>query len=553
MKLLIVMRTPRPGGRAAQVKRTVDADWIRVGRNASCEIHLADPRVALEQGMIVNREGLVYIEGEAGSQDITRKSVRSMRLKPGEPIEIGPYRLEALPAPAGYDGAVAVELVKPQEVTAGLADRVSRTTLASVGLTKRRFAWICAIAILIVFLAIPAGRVLDMPWQHAAQELAIGDRFWNPGPVMLAHQPIESRCGACHEKAFQQVRDRACLECHTRIGHHVAAGMHPAGLFEGARCASCHREHKGAKTTHRDDDRFCVDCHRDLGAHVPGTKTRNVSDFGAAHPAFNVAASARSNLKFPHAVHLDPAGVKSPAKGRVQLECGSCHQPDASRRMFEPIAFAKQCQECHRLEIEPAVTAREVPHGKPSAAAAMIDEFYANLALRGVRDSFTRAFGVPGEGLLRRVGEPSSAERQDALNLAARKSRKVAEELFEVRVCGTCHEVTRTQAAKGDASAQWDVAPVKTSQRWMPHARFDHKSHAQQKCADCHDVSHSKSAADVAMPKIDACRECHGGSRPAAKKVTSNCLLCHGFHDAKHPWDNGRRGARVAEGRADAR
>jgi len=90
VKLLIVTRTPRGGGRTQQTKKTVVADWVRIGRNASCEIHLPDPRIALEQGMIVNRNGPVYIEGEAGSQDITRKSVRSVRLKPGEPIEIGP-------------------------------------------------------------------------------------------------------------------------------------------------------------------------------------------------------------------------------------------------------------------------------------------------------------------------------------------------------------------------------------------------------------------------------------------------------------------------------
>jgi predicted CXXCH cytochrome family protein len=72
---------------------------------------------------------------------------------------------------------------------------------------------------------------------------------------------------------------------------------------------------------------------------------------------------------------------------------------------------------------------------------------------------------------------------------------------------------------------------------WLPHARFDHKSHASKKCADCHAVASSKSADDLAMPTIETCRECHGGSQPVAKKVTSNCLLCHAFHDPKHAWD----------------
>ena len=57
MKILVTTKVGR-----GQVRKTVSGDWLRVGRNTSCEIHLPDPRVPLEQGMIVNREGLVYID-----------------------------------------------------------------------------------------------------------------------------------------------------------------------------------------------------------------------------------------------------------------------------------------------------------------------------------------------------------------------------------------------------------------------------------------------------------------------------------------------------------
>ncbi|HUL96976.1 MAG TPA: cytochrome c3 family protein [Usitatibacter sp.] len=547
MKLLVIQQGTR-GGLATQSRKTVVAEWIRVGRNASCEIHLPDPRIALEQGMIVNRDGPVYLEGEAGREDITRKSVRSVRLTPGAPLDIGPYRLEALPAPAGFDGAVKVDLVRPLAETPALESRASLKTLASIGMSKRGAAWLGLLVILAACLAIPAGDVLHLPW--GANGL---DRQWNPGGLMLAHQPIENRCGACHQVAFLHVKDRACLECHAKVGHHVAQAMQPAALFAGERCASCHKEHKGPKALHRDDDGFCVACHRDLGARAPRAQVLPVSDFAKAHPAFQLSigtgpAARRERqdrahplvddpgLAFPHAKHLDPAGVKSPTRGRVALDCASCHKPDASRRMFEPVSMARDCQECHRLEIEPAVTQRQAPHGDPAAAVAMIDEFYASLALNGVSDSFQKAFGVPGEGLLRRVGEPTPAERENALRLASRKARAVAIDLVEVRVCKTCHQVAR-KPAPASAPPAWSVAPVRTSNRWMPHARFDHAAHAQSKCQDCHDVAKSKSLHEVAMPTIETCRECHGGSRPQTGKVTSNCLLCHDFHDARHPWD----------------
>src|SRR5258708_6252035 len=150
----------------------------------------------------------------------------------------------------------------------------------------------------------------------------------------------------------------------------------------------------------------------------------------------------------------------------------------------------------------------------------MIEEFYATLALKGVPDSFQKAFGVPGEGLLRRAGA-TEGERQDALRLATRKAQQVAGDLFEVRVCTTCHEVAREAPAKA-STPSWKIARVRGANRWMPAAHFDHRSHAQSKCAECHDVARSKSGDDVAMPGIETCRQCHGGSRPQSGKVTSN-------------------------------
>jgi hypothetical protein len=501
----------------------------------------------------------VYSEGEApvvSHAATTRKAVRSARLKPGASVNVGPYRFTGVPAPEGFDGAIAIELVKPlAEAASGLATRAGRLTLASLGLRKRWVGWALAVLVLVLFFAIPAGRILDLPWSAASGSSGVtGDRFWNPGPMVLAHQPVATRCAACHTLAFRHVKDAACLECHRAVGHHVGPELKPAALFEGARCAVCHRDHKGVRATHRDDDGFCVNCHRDIAGKAKGTEVDNASDFASDHPAFRLSIpegdavrKARqgvdplvesSNLTFPHQIHLDPAGVKSPSRGRVVLDCGACHRPDTSRRGFEPIAMQRHCRECHRLEFEPAVTSREVPHGKPAEAATVISEFYASLALNGVKDSFEKAFGVPGEGLLRRVGEPTESQRRVALALAKKKADRVAAELFEVRVCNACHEIGR------DAGG-WTVAPVRIATRWMPQARFSHRTHAQSKCVDCHDVDQSMDSSDVAIPQIETCRECHAGSKPVEKKVTSSCMLCHGFHDASHPWSPAGKVAEV--------
>ena len=166
MKVLVVVRA---GGRI-QSKKTVTASWLRVGRNASCEVHLADPRVALEQGLITHPdEGFLYVEGEtAGGQNTTRKAVRSLRLKPGEAIEVGPYRVELQPGPAGYDGAIQVEPEDAKE----MARRSAREEGLLVGISSG--ATLAAIKQKIAEL--PAGsRVLGFNYDTGERYLSVPD------------------------------------------------------------------------------------------------------------------------------------------------------------------------------------------------------------------------------------------------------------------------------------------------------------------------------------------------------------------------------------------
>lgn len=558
MKLLLITQSRSKSGKPVQQKRTVVADIVRVGRESGSEIHLPDVRVALQEGFIFNRDGPVFAAGEGTRQDLTltKRSVKSQRLKIGEPMAIGPYQLMAIAPPAGYDMAFSIELVMPiEEAKSDFASRAKKLDLASLHFGKRWWAWsLFLVAAALTFL-IPAVKPLQLPWQQTAAALPqVTDKWWNPGPVMRSHQMIQERCEACHDKAFVRVKDESCVSCHQNIGGHVEAGLQKVAAFSESRCASCHLDHKGPKPLHKDSDKDCVACHSNIKLTAANSATQDVSDFAQNHPAFRVTLpglregdrvrirqtdkaqlTERSNLKFPHSIHLDPQGVRHPDKGRVKVLCSDCHVPDFTRRTFEPVVMKTHCQECHRLEFEGAVTTRQVPHGSARDAKVVVQEFYANLALNGTRDSFSKAFGIDDVGLLKRVGNPEPLRTQ-VLSMARTKADKVAEELFEIRTCNLCHAVTRVNL---DDGPDWQVAKIRPNHMWMPQARFDHKTHELAKCDDCHKVRESKVSADVAMPNIDGCRECHAGSTPTEKKVTSNCLLCHGFHVPNHPWKGG--------------
>src|SRR5262249_14919757 len=173
VKLLVITQTRSRSGKPLQAKREVEGEWLRVGRAASSEIHLPDPRVALNQGFITLRDGIHYSEGDAAVVSpaaTTRRALRSTRLKPGATVNVGPYRFTGVEAREGFDGAIAIELVKPlAEAASGLATRARRLTLAQLWLSKRWTAWALALAVLVAFFAIPSGRVLDLPWRDASK------------------------------------------------------------------------------------------------------------------------------------------------------------------------------------------------------------------------------------------------------------------------------------------------------------------------------------------------------------------------------------------------
>ena len=64
--------------------------------------------------------------------------------------------------------------------------------------------------------------------------------------------------------------------------------------------------------------------------------------------------------------------------------------------------------------------------------------------------------------------------------------------------------------------------------RWFLHASFNHETHRELRCAECHaGADASKLTSDLLMPSLAVCAKCHG----AQGGVPSTCVTCHRFHD----------------------
>ena len=546
MNYLISYLSRKSRGGVTHKDETVASDILRFGRGADCEVHLTDPRVLLNHAQIQARPGGFYLEASPrASLRVNGGATQAASLRLGDKIALGPYDLEVVEAPAGHDLALTVELTRPLGDALEHLVSVSQTGLTRIGLSKRGWSWLAFAAVLVLFLLLPVYAHFSKPAFHKADMVsatrgwfATADISWNPGEISSAHKFFGENCGACHQKAFTKVQDEACLNCHATVHNHADVKKFQVAAFSGQLCESCHREHKGNAAIVLTAQAFCTNCHGDLKAKAPGSALPNIDDFGSNHPEFRpeimqpdgklirvaLNASPRpqegSNLIFPHAKHLTEKGVRSPDKGLVKLQCSSCHRPDAGGIRMQPIRFETDCQSCHSLRFEPSALDRELPHGKPSEAQKVLQDFYAGVALRGgVQQS-----DAP-EVVRRRPGEPlvDETERKAALAWAEQKAGEATLRVFSKSLCGSCHQISK----QGE---NWEVAKVRLNDHWLLRAKFTHGQHTTVGCANCHaDAAKSESSGDILLPGIATCRNCHGGEH-ATDKVPSSCVSCHDFH-----------------------
>jgi len=550
LRCLVVTITRNRKGQPIRNTVLVAGDPITLGRSPQSSVYLPDPRVHLNHAVIrTNDLGKLYVEAQGAPLDVNGELQDRAKLRRGERILIGPYLITPEPSTdPSHDFGLAVEMVQAlPEGLGGLRER-SRLTLAATPLSKRALSWTLLAGVACLALFLPMAQATSPRFRGevprrlpAALKAVAWDAAWSPGALSRGHHRLEAACGTCHQVPFQPVRDAACRSCHKDIADHARATAAHASVSVEARCAECHLDHRGEDVTPRTASGPCADCHASIQTRYPTSALASVSDFAVDHPEFKrtmidvrTGRSERrpidgaaplqemSGLKFPHDKHLVATGVRAPS-GRRTLECADCHEKDEANERFQPIRMADHCADCHRLEFEPSVSARQAPHGSPEAVVTALKEFYARAALGDASIDVTESDALDRKPAA--TSAPTAAT--GALQWSNRKAAAVAVDLIETRSCIQCHKVS---ASAGPAP--WRIEPVRITSHWLPGAAFDHKAHRQSACEKCHDARASKTSSDILIPTIAVCQTCHGGERPRPGALRSPCESCHAFH---HP------------------
>ncbi|MGH8443245.1 MAG: FHA domain-containing protein [Nevskiaceae bacterium] len=540
---VILRRMESLGGLEVAADEPIEVDRVRIGRGTDQDVQLADMRITLAHAEIRPHAGAWRIECRSENPVwINGRPVVEGPVTFDDALNFGRYRIHLRTPPPDTDAELLLEIVEHMTARAVEAARKARVrvSLVEAGLRKRGWAWGLAVGVTGLLLALPVA----LRYGTGGEAGASLDRAWQSGPPSAAHSGFVHDCDTCHQAPFTAVRNDACLACHKNQAQH---GDHPQILALGdmsdARCGSCHLEHTGRDTLIARKTELCTDCHADPADRFAEAQLVPAGRFDDDHPAFTLSLPSwendevrrvevaqesgqpreQSRLKYPHDVHLVRDGVASPDGKRV-LECVDCHRPMGTS--FTPIRMEDHCQSCHQLDFDPEVGERRLPHRTPGEVAAIILDHYARMALEGGVQEQSAPEAVR---LLRRPGEAMrTEERQAAMGWAQTRARETMDDVFARRVCVECHEVVEVD----NPSRPWDVAKVAMTSSFLTGARFDHGAHKTETCERCHDARGSKLSADVLVPPLANCRECHGdpGTR---NKLGTACVDCHGFHMAK--------------------
>jgi predicted CXXCH cytochrome family protein len=557
MLILLRLKRIKDGSVIEQNDIEVDAPRLRIGSGANADLQLFGDSVAPLHCLIEPAATAPQMQCTEGqSVSIDGRDVQQLTLEAGAAFQLGSHRLNVIAPPPGFDFGLEVnidDLAKPsarQRYGKAITPRLP---------SARRWAYLLTLLVAVVGFGLPIAGYYNQPLGSALKTAGLpSDKLWSSGPLSGPHHlpGMTDNCNSCHLAPFEQVDNKACIACHSATTAHIPGSHH--NTERASHCTSCHKEHNEPAMLVITDDALCVDCHHTpqlRDQHPEGLPQPATAEVAAAsafnpeqHPEFSVTllqlgtSSAtgephwlrqrqplreglreRSNLKFPHDLHLN--GDKVKIKGRNDsskrdMQCSDCHQLADDGEHFLPITMKDSCETCHSLSFNDLQPERRLPHGDTQELLAFLEDYYLSEA--------AKLDGIVSGELPRQVPNLDIQRRCEGLSILACGQILANQEvdlLFTKEGCISCHEAEKT-------SAGWQVKAVKLAGDWFSAARFDHRPHlvnndTEVPCSLCHDASDSDDASDILMPALDSCTGCHGDR---TEQVNLQCSDCHAFH-----------------------
>ncbi len=410
------------------------------------------------------------------------------------------------------------------------------------------------------------------------------ERLVMPGELIEGHAKLESKCANCHSSFSKKGQRPLCLDCHKEINKDIQSktGFHGRSKEVGAReCSHCHTDHIGRKadTVNLDEETFnhnrtdfpLVGRHQRLGCnqcHKSGQKPRQASN-----------------------TCLDCHKKDEPHKGQLGTDCATCHNAkswtdtspfDHSKTDF-PLKDAHQkvaCQTCHIGEIykdlpSKCVDCHQIQDVHAGRFGPKCETCHRSTKWTEVRFNHDQDTKFPLIGKHEKVkcnachktplyGEKTSTQCSDCHGVNDPHKGQLGKQ------CDACHspkgwrdnvvfehDITRFPLIGLHALVPCEACHISAAFKEAPlacskcHSRDDyHKGKLGLACATCHNpngwqrwvFNHNRQTKYPLTGSHDGleCRACHTKARKASRRITTQCVDCHGRDDV-HKGQFGRQ------------
>lgn len=572
MRLRVTVETTSPNGTRDVRSEDYTQDAITIGRGAGSTILLDNHSVSFShaklfqsaRGPVLGTGVIIEDTGSLSGVLVNKVPTRAKELCVGDVITLGTVSFTVRDA----DGVL--ELFRELKNESLDLESKIRRDVQELHLA-RKLPSFQLVSLILIALVLVGFFIYPVATERKAA--------WSSGPIASGHTMVEQDCRTCHEGVFARITDKKCAACH-QMSDHSEVFAFRAGREAGVEpsCSSCHFDHNGPHGVIARQSKLCTNCHAKIDTVLASVRRSSVGSKGPAivpefdqHPEFAVTLQPESpgaipqrvrldeparlkdvsNIKLNHKVHLQP-NLRS-RKGKKSLDCQDCHRVSNDYRTITPISFEANCQECHSLEFDERLPGVEVPHGSPDVVFRTLYSEYAKLLLSSEatspsRKEFQQRGGrIPGKASPAQVAEEVEAKSGDDFSrgFVEQESRSAERGLFSRTACYLCHAVSERRLPEAQLREQgksrFEVLKPQIPARWMPASTFSHGSHEEAQCESCHTgVRQSARTADVLLPKIETCRECHSQHRVVGK-VTSDCVMCHSYHESQTMPDERKR------------
>jgi predicted CXXCH cytochrome family protein len=412
-------------------------------------------------------------------------------------------------------------------------------------------------------------------------------------------QPGEvAGCGSCHvdhrgsEASLLRMDDRHCTRCHKALDAHPAAPSATVALSTTAGNAASTSTGATPPESRNSVTRFDLEHHPPFRSALSDPGKLKFTHRRHLAPGMNLGPGDRFPARRWNSVLLADRDRYLPksavADDLIQLSCADCHQLDTSASgpvnatamsaggrsrpaagaYFQPITYEAQCRGCHPLAFDPDANSEEDAAGTTGGKVLphkltpdQISEYLKMTYEAAYFESQPKLFDqfVPARPLPNRT----RPELKQARTWVDEKVQRSA--TFLNGRCGECHELA-------GLPTQAPVAATNIPQIWLPSSRFDHSAHRAVSCQQCHqapylnpsspagvppassaamvsggEVQSALDNADVLIPKIEVCIQCHAPQTSVGSGARFDCALCHRYHGGDRRLDAAAATSRSVE------